>query len=87
MGASSTSNRLIGASVSRSGRFTAAGSLYEHAYQLWADQLNARGGLLGSPVQLELRDDESLPEKAADNYRRLLDDGIALLLGPSHTVC
>jgi branched-chain amino acid transport system substrate-binding protein len=77
----------IGCSLSLTGRFAERGApWYANAHRLWADQVNARGGVLGKLVRLVTYDDESNAERAAANYRRLIEtDGIDVWLGPCHT--
>lgn len=79
---------VIGVSLPRSGRYgQTAGIVYDRAYRLWVDQVNQKGGLLGRTVRLLAYNDGSIPERAADNYRRLIhEDQAHLLLGPCHSV-
>lgn len=73
----------IGASVATTGAQGAAGLYQRQGYELWADELNRSGGLLGRPVRLVLYDDNSNPATAAKLYQRLLDqDKVDLVLGP-----
>jgi branched-chain amino acid transport system substrate-binding protein len=77
---------VIGASIPKSGVLAAFGSYEEWGYQTVVNDLNKAGGLqLGSskvPVKLILYDDESKPEKSAQNVERLvLKDGVHALLG------
>lgn len=78
---------LLGCSLSLTGRFAERGApWYANAYALWVKDVNAQGGILGKPVRLIGYDDESNAEKAAANYRRLIEqDGLDILLGPCHT--
>ena len=78
----------IGVSLPKTGRYAqSAGIFYERAYNLWLDGINKRGGLLGKRGRFLVYDDGSTPEKAAENYRRLIhDDKVPLLLGPCHSV-
>ena len=78
----------IGVSLPQTGRYAkSAGVYYGRANNLWLQQINERGGLLGQAVRLLVYDDGSTPEKAAENYRRLIhDDNVPLLLGPCHSV-
>lgn len=78
---------LLGCSLSLTGRFAERGApWYANAYALWVKDVNAQGGILGKPVRLITYDDESSAEKAAANYRRLIEqDGLDILLGPCHT--
>lgn len=56
---------------------------YRKGLELWRDELNAAGGLLGRQVELVLRDDESSAVRCAEIYRELIKDGQAdLLIGP-----
>ncbi len=49
----------IGISLALSGDFAADGKAMKQGYQLWADNINQRGGLLGRPVQLDILSDYS----------------------------
>lgn len=82
-----TDDIAIGCSLSLTGRFAERGApWYANAHALWAEHVNAQGGILGKPVRLVVYDDESDPAKAATNYRRLTEaDGLRVLLGPCHT--
>jgi branched-chain amino acid transport system substrate-binding protein len=54
---------------------------------LWAEHVNAAGGLLGRPVELVIYDDESSPATANSLYQRLIEqDQVDLLLAPYSTV-
>ncbi len=77
----------IGYSISNTGLFSQAAPSQVTAYELWADQVNAAGGLdvAGElrPVELVWYDDESDPAKAAQIYERLIsEDEVDLLLAP-----
>jgi branched-chain amino acid transport system substrate-binding protein len=77
----------IGVTLPKTGRYAKnAGVVYDNTYHLWADQVNARGGILHRPVELVVHDDGSEPERAAVLYERLLfDDQVDLILGPCHS--
>jgi len=73
----------LGATVSLSGKYHEPSLMIRDAYQLWAEQVNQGGGLLGRPVELVLRDDESDPDRARPLYAQLLDeDKVDLVLSP-----
>ena len=73
----------VGATVSLTGRYAGLGKDQLEGMQMWADDLNGRGALLGRPVQLVYYDDASSPEKSAQLYERLITkDRVDLLLGP-----
>lgn len=77
----------IGFSIAKTGLFSQAAPSQMTAYQLWAEQVNAAGGLnvAGERREVELvwYDDESDPKKAAQIYEKLItDDEVDLLLAP-----
>ena len=56
------------------------------ALQLWRDDVNAKGGLLGRPVELVFYDDQSNPSNVPGIYTKLINvDKVDLLLGPYAT--
>lgn len=86
-GSSSSGPIKIGVSLSLSGDFSADGQAFEQGYKLWADYVNAHGGLLGRQVQLDIVSDASSPQQVATNYQTLItqhkDD---LIFGPFSTL-
>lgn len=73
----------VGAAISQSGMLAPLAAEYRKGLELWRDELNAGGGLLGRQVELVLRDDESSAVRCAELYRELIKDGQAdLLIGP-----
>jgi branched-chain amino acid transport system substrate-binding protein len=79
----------IGFSLSISGIFATATPSQMKAYELWAEQVNDKGGLyvksLGKqlPVKLVYYDDKSKPEEAIRIYERLINqDKVDLLFAP-----
>ncbi len=74
---------IIGASLSRTGDFSADGQAFEKGYRLWASDVNAHGGLLGRKVQLKILDDASSPNQVVSNYQTLFGaDHVDLAFGP-----
>jgi len=74
---------LVGAVVSQSGAHAELAADYAKGLQLWRDEVNAAGGLLGRRVDLRLLDDASSAARAAELYARLIrDDKADLLVGP-----
>ena len=72
---------LIGMADSQSGSLAPIGKSGILATQIWADKVNASGGLLGRPVELVIYDVESSPRKVADAYTKLLDvDHVDLII-------
>ena len=56
------------------------------ALQLWRDDVNAKGGLLGRPVEFVYYDDQSNPANVPGIYTKLITvDKVDLLLGPYAT--
>ncbi|HYK29174.1 MAG TPA: ABC transporter substrate-binding protein, partial [Streptosporangiaceae bacterium] len=52
---SSSANKspiVIGTSLSLTGDFSADGQAFKRGYELWASDVNAKGGLLGRKVKL-----------------------------------
>ncbi len=62
--------------------FSSDGQLMKQGYQLWADNVNSNGGLLGREVMLKILDDNSNPDLTTKNYETLINDKVDLLLGP-----
>jgi branched-chain amino acid transport system substrate-binding protein len=77
----------IGASLSLSGDFSADGQAFQRGYELWANDQNAKGGLLGRPVKLDIVSDASSPAQVVSNYQKLIgSDKVALVFGPFSTL-
>lgn len=77
----------IGISLSLSGDFSADGQAFAQGYQLWADDVNAHGGLLGRRVTLDIVSDASSPDQVQANYQKLITvDKVDLLFGPYSTL-
>src|SRR6201996_5835813 len=71
----------IGYCLSLSGGLAANGLTARVAHQIWQDDVNSRGGLLGRPVELVCGDDKTDPNPAAGIYQSLLgDEDVDLLL-------
>jgi len=82
-------NIKIGFSLSISGIFATATPSQMKAYQLWAEQVNEKGGIYVKdidqrlPVELVYYDDKSKPEEAIRIYERLITkDKVDLLFAP-----
>lgn len=77
----------IGFSMALSGGLAGGGKAALLAYQIWAEDVNARGGLLGRKVELVFYDDQSNPSGVPAIYTKLLDiDKVDLLLSGYATV-
>ena len=56
------------------------------ALEIWRDDVNARGGIMGRPVELVHYDDQSNPNNVPGIYTKLLGvDHVDLLIGPYAT--
>ena len=76
----------IGLSMAQTGPLSGAGKSGLVALQIWRDDVNARGGLLGRPVELVVYDDQTNPALTPGIYTKLLDvDKVDLLIAPYGT--
>jgi branched-chain amino acid transport system substrate-binding protein len=83
----STAPLVIGASVSLTGDFSDSGKAVQRGYQLWADTVNAKGGILGRKVTMKIVDDASSPTQVVTNYQNLINkDHVDLTFGPFSTL-
>jgi branched-chain amino acid transport system substrate-binding protein len=73
----------LGASLSLTGRFSDSAKYVKEGYDLWAEEVNAKGGLGGRKVEVVVYDDESKPDTGRVLAERLIDrDGVTAILGP-----
>src|SRR3984885_2892232 len=76
----------IGCSMAMTGGVAGIGKQILLALQIWRDQINNAGGLLGRPVELDCYDDQSQPSNVPGIYTKLIDiDKVDLLIGPYAT--
>ncbi len=74
----------IGTTGSMTGPYSEYGTGMRKAADLAIEFWNARGGVLGRPLQLVVLDDQLKADVAALNVRRLIEEEkVALILGPS----
>ena len=59
----------IGLTLALTGQYSREASYQREAYLLWEEEINRRGGLLGRPVALFVRDDRSDPADRDDGLR------------------
>ena len=72
----------IGFSASLTGGLASSGKANLLAQQIWQEQINAKGGLLGRQVQLVYYDDQSKADTIPGIYAKLIDvDKADLLMG------
>ena len=76
----------IGGSLALTGPLGQTGLVHKIAAEIAVEQINARGGLLGRPIELTLRDDQSRPDVTRTLYEQLLTvDKMDLVMGPYGT--
>ena len=76
----------VGFSMALTGSVAQNGKQLIIALELWRDDVNAHGGLLGRPVELVYYDDQSNPTNVPGIYTKLITvDKVDLLLGPYAT--
>jgi branched-chain amino acid transport system substrate-binding protein len=76
----------IGFSVALTGAVAPNGKQVLLAIQVWKDDINAKGGLLGRPVELVYYDDQSNPSLIPGIYTKLIEiDKVNLVVGPYGT--
>jgi branched-chain amino acid transport system substrate-binding protein len=74
---------VIGASLSLTGDFSADGQAFQKGYELWAADVNAKGGILGRKVELKILNDGSSATQVDTNYQTLISgDHVDLTFGP-----
>lgn len=76
----------LGFSIALSGPLAGGGATGLIGMQIWADEVNAAGGILGRPVELVFYDDQSNGSQTPGIYAKLIDvDRVDLLLTPYGT--
>ncbi|HXM83352.1 MAG TPA: amino acid ABC transporter substrate-binding protein [Burkholderiales bacterium] len=77
----------IGIGIAQTGTLGGGGKAALLALQMWVEDVNAKGGLLGRKVELLAYDDQSNPATTPGIYTKLLDvDKVDLLIAPYGTV-
>jgi branched-chain amino acid transport system substrate-binding protein len=77
-----TSPLRIGYCLSLSGALASNGKTAQLAHQIWQENVNKDGGLLGRPVEFLCHDDQTNPNLVADIYRRFIDvDKVDVVVG------
>jgi len=76
----------IGFAMSLTGPNAGAGKMFLLAREVWRDDINAKGGLLGRPVEFVYYDDQSNPSSVPGLYAKLIDvDHVDLVVSPYGT--
>src|SRR5712672_256085 len=77
----------IGMSMPQTGALSGGGKAALVALNMWVEDVNAKGGLLGRKVELIAYDDQGNPSLTPGIYTKLLDvDKVDLLIAPYATV-
>src|ERR1700726_5110938 len=77
----------IGMSMALTGGLAGGGTASLLGTEIWRDDINARGGLLGRKVELVVYDDKSSASETPAIYSKLIDvDKVDLLFAPYATV-
>ena len=72
----------VGYCLSLTGSLPRNGQSARLAHEIWRDDVNRAGGLLGRPVELICYDDGTEASRVEGLYRRLLDDDhVELIIG------
>jgi branched-chain amino acid transport system substrate-binding protein len=81
-GAASGEPIKIGASLPLTGDFSEPGVAAQQGYQIWQQLVNDSGGLLGRPVDITVKDDQSDQNVVVTDYNALIQqEKVDLLLG------
>ncbi len=73
----------VGISLSLTGDFADPGKAAKRGYELWAADVNKRGGVLGRQVEVKIVDDTSSPDQVVTNYQNLItQDKVDIVFGP-----
>lgn len=76
----------IGGTLALTGPLSATAMIHKLVGEMYIEELNRRGGLLGRPVEWVLKDDQSKPDLARTLYEQLVTaDKVDLLIGPYAT--
>ena len=76
----------IGVVGPRTGPAAATGKAFEEGIALALDAINAKGGVLGKPLEVIFEDTGGVPEKAASAFERLATrEKVPIVVGESHS--
>ena len=76
----------VGMSLALTGAGAPAGKMLQASIEIWRDDVNAKGGLLGRPIEVIVYDDQSTPANVPGLYTKLITvDKVDLVLGPYAT--
>jgi len=76
----------IGVVGPRTGPAAATGKAFEEGIAIALDHINAKGGVLGKPLEVVFEDTAGVPEKAASGLEKLVTrDQVPIVVGESHS--
>lgn len=76
----------VGSTLSLTGPLAGTAVMHKITGEIFVEQLNKRGGLMGRPVEWIVKDDQSKPDLARTLYEQLISgDNVDLLMGPYAT--
>ncbi len=73
---------LIGVNIEQSGGASVQGEAYARAAELFAEQVNADGGVLDQPLELIIVDNATDQTQAVTQTQALIDEGVVAMVGP-----
>jgi branched-chain amino acid transport system substrate-binding protein len=77
---------VVGSTLSLTGPLAGTALMHKISGEIYIEQLNKRGGLLGRKVEWLVKDDQSKPDLARTLYEQLITgDKVDLLMGPYAT--
>jgi branched-chain amino acid transport system substrate-binding protein len=76
---------IIGIVEPLSGPLATEGTRRDKVNKMWVADINAKGGIAGRKVQLDICDDEGKPEKAVVCARGMIDKGVVMIFSNSPT--
>jgi branched-chain amino acid transport system substrate-binding protein len=76
---------LIGEVAPLTGPAATVGTRLSNVAKMWAEEINAKGGINGRRIELMTCNDENRPEKAVACARDMIDRGAVMILGNSLT--
>ncbi|MGE5571861.1 MAG: branched-chain amino acid ABC transporter substrate-binding protein [Bacteroidota bacterium] len=71
----------IGLQAPITGQWAYEGEMARNCVQIVADQINAKGGVLGRPIEIVLGDDQCSPKQSAVVAQRMLSDKVVAVIG------
>jgi len=77
---------VVGLDVPQTGPYSDQGQDQLRAYRLAIEEINAKGGVMGMPIEETVGDDQTKAPVAVDNARRMIErDGAVMITGGSST--